>query len=119
MEKLKLAMIGSGAIVQRIHLPIAARSDQVEVTLLVDKDLARAREVADEFGIPAVADDYRDAIQKAGTDVDAAIVAIPNFLHGPVSTELLQAGIHVLVEKPMALTGAGCDAMIQAARDTP
>jgi predicted dehydrogenase len=48
--------------------------------------------------------------------VEAAIVAVPNFLHGPVSTELLQAGVHVLVEKPMALTAAGCDEMIEAAR---
>jgi predicted dehydrogenase len=115
LQKLKLAMIGCGAIVQRIHLPVAARSDQVEVTLLVDKDLARAREVAGEFGVPAVANDYRDAVRGAGSQVDAAIVAIPNFLHGPVSTELLQAGIHVLVEKPMALTAFGCDAMIEAA----
>lgn len=115
MNKLKLAMIGCGAIVQRIHLPVAAGSDQVEVTLLVDKDLPRAREVAEQFSVPAVADDYQEAIRRAGTDVDAALVAIPNFLHGPVSTELLQAGIHVLVEKPMALTAAGCDKMIRAA----
>lgn len=115
MSKLKLAMIGCGAIVERIHLPVAVRSDQVEVTLLVDQDLSRARALADEFGVPAAAADYRDAIQRAGTDVDAAIVAVPNFLHGPVSTELLQAGVHVLVEKPMALTSAGCDAMIEAA----
>jgi len=115
LEKLKLAMIGCGAIVQRIHLPVASRSDQVEVTLLVDKDLPRAREAAEQFNVPAVADDYRDAVQRAGTDVDAALVAVPNLLHGSVSSELLRAGIHVLVEKPMALTAAGCDEMIQAA----
>ena len=57
MQKLKLAMIGCGAIVQRIHLPVASRSDQVVVTLLVDKDLPRAREVAEQFDVPAVADD--------------------------------------------------------------
>jgi len=115
LQKLKLAVIGCGAIVQRIHLPVASRSDQVEVSLLVDKDMSRARKVAEQFDVPAVADDYRDAIQRASIDVDAALVAVPNFLHGPVSTELLQAGIHVLVEKPMALTSAGCDEMIAAA----
>jgi predicted dehydrogenase len=114
LEKLKLAIVGCGAIVQRIHLPVATRCDQVEVVLLVDKDLSRAQEVADQFGVPAVAGDYRDAIQKAGA-VDAAIVAIPNFLHGPVSIELLQAGIHVLVEKPMALNSADCHTMIETA----
>lgn len=108
-------MIGCGAIVERIHLPVATQSDQVEVTLLVDKDLTRARELADQFGVPGTAEDYRDAIRQAGTGVDAALVAVPNFMHGPVSTELLQAGIHVLVEKPMALTSAGCDTMIAAA----
>jgi len=109
-------MIGCGAIVERIHLPVATRSDEVEVTLLVDKDLERTRKIADEFGVPTVSDDYRDAIVRAGTEVEAALVAVPNFLHGPVSTELLQAGIHVLVEKPMALTAAGCDEMIEAAK---
>ena len=90
MEKLRLAIIGCGAIVQRIHLPVATNSEKVEVVLLVDKDLTRAQEVADQFSVPAVADDYRDVIQKAGASVDAAIVAIPNFLHGPVSISASQ-----------------------------
>jgi predicted dehydrogenase len=51
-------------------------------------------------------------------EVDLAIVAVPNAMHEPVSVDLLTAGVHVLVEKPMARTVAECDRMIAAARST-
>jgi predicted dehydrogenase len=114
LSNLKLAVIGCGAITKGIHLPVTALSDQVEVTVLVDKFLPRAHELADKYGVPAVADDYRDVIGQ----VDAAIVALPNYLHAPVTLDLLRSGIHVLVEKPMALKTSECDEMIEAARNT-
>ena len=114
MEKLKLALVGCGAITKGIHLPVAACADQVQVVMLADKALPRARELADKHGVTAITSDYRDAIGQ----VDAAVVALPNHLHAPVTVDLLRHGIHVLVEKPMALTVADCDAMIKAADDT-
>lgn len=111
MEKLRLAVIGCGAVVRGIHMPVAARSDQVEVAMLVDKYLPRARELADQYGVPVVADDYQNVVGQ----VDAAIVALPHYLHAPVTIDLLRHGIHVLVEKPMALTTSDCDQMIVAA----
>jgi predicted dehydrogenase len=114
LSNLKLAVIGCGAIAKGIHLPVTALSNQVEVTVLVDKFLPRARQLADEYGVPAVADDYQDVIGK----VNAAIVALPHYLHAPVTIDLLRHGIHVLVEKPMALKASDCDEMIGAANDT-
>ena len=111
MKKLKLAVIGCGAIAQKVHLPVAVLSDQIEVTVLVDKFLPRARELADKYSVPAVADDYRDVIGQ----VDAVIVALPHHLHAPVTIDLLQHGIHTFVEKPMALTTSDCDKMIRMA----
>ena len=113
MDKLKLAILGCGAITKGIHLPVTALSDQVEVTVLVDKFLPRASELAQVFGVPTVTGDYREIVGKA----DAAIVALPNYLHAPVTIDLLQRGIHVLVEKPMALKASECDKMMDAASD--
>ncbi|MBE9513730.1 MAG: Gfo/Idh/MocA family oxidoreductase [Chloroflexi bacterium] len=114
MNKLKLAIVGCGAITQGIHLPVTALSNQVEVTVLVDKFLPRAHELADKYGVPVVADEYREIIGKA----DAAIVSLPNYLHAPVTIDLLQHEVHVLVEKPMALKTSNCDEMIEAASNT-
>lgn len=112
MNRLRVAIIGCGAVAAQAHLPIATRSKEIDVTLLVDQNRARAEALARQFGVAGVATDAAAAIGSA----DAAVVALPHFLHAPVSIDLLQRGIHVLVEKPMALTTAECDAMIGAAQ---
>jgi predicted dehydrogenase len=111
-SKVRLAVVGCGAVAQIHHVPAIAASDRVEAAVLVDADEKRARELAARFGVPEVATDYRELPGK----VDGAVVALPNSLHAPVSIELLRRGVHVLVEKPMAMTVAECDAMIEAAR---
>jgi predicted dehydrogenase len=78
----------------------------------VDAVEKRARALAQQYGVPEVATDYRELPGQ----VEGAVVALPNSLHAPVSIELLRRGVHVLVEKPMAMTVAECDAMIEAAR---
>ncbi|MGH7824078.1 MAG: Gfo/Idh/MocA family protein [Candidatus Binatia bacterium] len=109
--KLKLAIIGCGAITTINHLPIISGSDRMTAEILVDKSLARAEALAKAYAVPFVVDDYRKIIGA----VDAAVVALPNHLHAPVAIELLRHGIHVFVEKPMALKTSECDAMIDAA----
>lgn len=104
-------MVGCGAITTLHHLPAIALSDRVEAAALVDVDAARARTLAERFGVPEVADETGGLTGR----VDAAIVALPNSLHAPVSIDLLRRGIHVLVEKPMAMNVRECDEMIAAA----
>ena len=113
MSRLRVAIVGCGAIAEGVHVPVAACSDRVEVAALVEKSLPRARKLAEKYGLPVVVDDYREVIGQ----VDAAIVSLPNYLHAPVTIDLLKRGIHVLVEKPMALTTSDCDRMIKAASD--
>ena len=108
----RIAVIGCGAVTERGHLPATVKLDRAQVTLLVDKNRSRAEELARRFKVPHVADDYTLTLDQ----VDAAIVALPHYLHAPVSIDLLKRGIHVLVEKPMALNVAECDAMIEAAQ---
>jgi predicted dehydrogenase len=109
--KVRLAVVGCGAVAQIHHLPAIAASDRVEATVLVDADAKRARALAERFGVPEVATDFKELPGK----VDAAVVALPNSLHAPVSVELLKRGVHVLVEKPMAMSVQECDEMIAAA----
>ena len=68
---------------------------------------------AERHGIDRVTTDW-EALAR-DPDIDAGIVATPNALHAPQSIALLESGTHVLVEKPMAMNVAGCDAMLAAA----
>jgi predicted dehydrogenase/nucleoside-diphosphate-sugar epimerase len=108
---LELAIVGCGAITELAHLPAAARLDGLRVTGLVDRDLRRAETLAARYGVPQAAADAARLDRRP----DAVLIALPHHLHGPVSLGFLRRGVHVLVEKPMALTVAECDAMIGAA----
>jgi predicted dehydrogenase len=110
-SKVRLAVVGCGAVAQIHHLPAIAASGRVEAAVLVDADEKRARALAERFGVSEVATDFRDLPGR----VEAAVVALPNSLHAPVSIDLLRRGVHVLVEKPMAMSVRECDEMIGAA----
>jgi predicted dehydrogenase len=111
---LKIALVGCGAVTEHRHLPALARRDDCEVVALVDHDERRAKRLSTHFRVSRILTDYRDLLN---CSVDAAIIALPNHLHAPASVELLKAGIHVLVEKPMALSVAECDRMLHAAEE--
>src|SRR5581483_11001668 len=108
MVKLRIAVIGCGAVAERVHLPALARSQSAEAAVLVDTSPDRASRLASLFGVPHVASDFRTVIGQ----VDAAIVGVPHHLHASVANALLDARVPVLVEKPMALTTTACDTMI-------
>lgn len=96
---------------EKFHLPVVTLCDDFEVTVLVDKMLARADRLAKRFQVPAVTDDHQNIIG----NVDAAIVAVPHHLHASVTIDLLTKGIHVLVEKPMAMKATDCQKMTDTA----
>jgi predicted dehydrogenase len=114
MGDFRIAVIGCGAVAANHHLPALATLPDVEIVALVDRDLGRARALAERWDVPTAT----DAFEGVAARVDGAIVALPNHLHAPVSCELLRQGIHVLVEKPMAPTVGECDAMIAAAAES-
>src|SRR5687768_3065184 len=109
---LRLGVVGCGAVAELYHLPALLASTEVELVAFVDPDLARARRLADRA--PG-AEALTDVDQLAGR-VDAVLVATPNAWHAPLGAPLLAAGVHVLVEKPMARTAAECDELLAAAR---
>ena len=112
----RVAVVGCGAMAETRHLPALGRRPGRRVAALVDRDEGRARALAREHGDPAVFSSHRDLIEAGG--VDGAIVAVPPRLHASISQDLMRAGIPVLVEKPVALTLAECDAMARTAEET-
>jgi predicted dehydrogenase len=111
VTRLQCAIVGGGAVAERVHLPAIARCPGIEASVVVDASEDRARRVASQFGVRRAATDYHDIIGQVG----AAIVGLPHQLHARVTADLLNAGIPVLVEKPMALTIEECDLMVDAA----
>jgi predicted dehydrogenase len=111
VDALRIAIVGCGAVTELAHLPICTKTDGVRVVALVDTNLERANNLASDYEIPTV---LQSARELAGI-ADAAIVAVPHKLHADISGFLLRSGVHVLVEKPMAISTAECDQMIEAA----
>jgi UDP-N-acetyl-2-amino-2-deoxyglucuronate dehydrogenase len=112
MEPLKVAVIGLKGI-GRTHLSAIASVPEVRLTAVCDvlEDVAAA--AAAEHGVPHYADLDR---LLADADVEAVSLGTPHHLHAPQAVRALEAGKHVLTEKPMARTARECDAMIEAAR---
>lgn len=111
-RKLRLAVIGCGAIAEMGHLPAAALVPGLEVTVLIDSNVARAQKLATQFKIPTVLPD----VASLKNEADAAIICLPHHLHCAVGCTLAEQGIHLLIEKPMGLNTVECDQMIAAAR---
>ncbi len=110
---LRLGIIGAGAIVQVAHLPVLRKNKAVELVALCDSDLVKARALAERTGIPSVYDDFEDLLQHER--LEAVLIATPNHLHESHIVAALSAGLHVLVEKPMALTSAGAQKIVRMA----
>ncbi len=112
-EPIRIGIIGAGAIVQVAHLPVLKKIKGVEITGLCDTDLPKARALAERFGIPNVSDDIEDLLR--AEDADALLICTPNHLHEPHILAALSANLHVLVEKPLALTTASAQRVLKAA----
>lgn len=109
---LKIAVIGCGSIAKHRHLPEYAANEHVEITAVCDIVGARAEEAASKYQAEAYTD-YKELLKR--DDIDAVSVCLPNYLHAPVSVDALNAGKHVLCEKPMATSAEEADQMIEAA----
>ena len=114
-HSLAVALVGCGAVSEHSHLPALRKNPGYHLIAVVDSNRSRVEQLAARYQVGHALTDYK---QLDDLQVDAAIVALPNYLHAPVTIDLLKRGIHVLVEKPMALTVAECDAMMETAART-
>ncbi len=110
MSKLKMAVIGAGHL-GRFHAKLLAGMPDVELVAVADPVEAARNAVAAECNTRSV-DDYHELADH----IDAAVVATPTAMHHRVSLDLLRYGVHLLVEKPIALSVSQADEMIKLAK---
>jgi predicted dehydrogenase len=93
-------VLGAGAWARGAHLPGYAREDRCELVAIADPQIALARAAASEFGIPSVGAHHMDVISRE--DIDLVDVCTPSATHFELAWAALEAGKHVLCEKPVA-----------------
>lgn len=107
---LRMALIGCGNMGGSHKRAIEQLTGRARIVATVDPDEARAGAAARELGCDRIASGYEEVLD----EIDAAIVAVPHHLHHPIGIGLMEAGRHVLMEKPMANSEAQCLDLIQA-----
>lgn len=108
-----VAIIGSGEIALANHLPGLALCSRARVVVLCDSNPAVLEKARLQTGIEASYTDYQEALQRE--DIDAVIVATPNFTHASIVQAAIAAGKHVLCEKPLAMNYDQSLQMLRAA----
>jgi len=115
--RVRYAVIGQGYISQIAVLPAFAHAGRnSELTALISDDRRKLRELGSRYRVQHLSD-YRNAEDLfASGVVDAVYIALPNSMHAEWAIAAAQAGLHVLCEKPMAVTARECRAMIDVAK---
>ena len=117
MSRVRWGVLGAANIAVRQVIPAIRLSRHGEVTALASRDATRARTVAAELGVPTACGSYDELLARA--DVDAVYIPLPNHLHVPWSIRALEAGKHVLCEKPIALNATEARTLLDASRAHP
>lgn len=112
-DKLRLGIVGAGAVTQVGHLPALRKVRDIEVAGICDNDVGKARALADRFDIPVVHSDIAELVEYA--PLDALLICTPSHLHESHTLAALAARLHVLVERPLALDPKGVQ-RVQAAQ---
>jgi predicted dehydrogenase len=111
-QKFRLAIVGAGLITENAHLPAALASEAVAVAAIVDPAIERAEALARRFGIePRIA----RSVDEVMDGLDGALIATPNHTHREIAVRCLDAGVSVLIEKPLAHSYAEGQAIVDAA----
>jgi len=115
---IRFAVVGLGHIAQIAVLPAFKHAKECELTAFVSDDPDKAREVARMYEVQHIVpyEEYEKFL--ASGEVDAVYIALPNSMHREYTVRALKSGVHVLCEKPMAVTAKDCEEMVATARQT-
>jgi predicted dehydrogenase len=117
-RRVRYAVVGQGYISQVAVLPSFANARRnSELAALFSDDTEKLRKLGRKYGVDHLFgyDQFEQGLRDA--DIEAAYIALPNDIHREYTERAARAGVHVLCEKPMAVTSRDCLAMIDAARD--
>ena len=116
-RKVRYAVVGLGYFAQVAVLPAFAHAKNSAIGALVSDDPVKRRKLGRKYGVDRLYpyEQYGDCL--ASGEIDAVYIALPNHLHREYTVPACEAGVHVLCEKPMAVTEDECEDMIRAAED--
>ena len=117
MTKIRWGVLSTANIGVAKVLPAMQRGAHCDVTAIASRDLSKAQATARQLGIPKAYGSYEELL--ADPEIDAIYNPLPNHLHVPWSIKAIEAGKHVLCEKPIALTTAEAQTLADAARQHP
>lgn len=112
MEKLRVGIVGAGHIVTYRHLPVFRKIKNVKVVAICDKNESVAKSVAKHYGISKFYNDFSAMLKEK---LDIVDICTPIYTHTLLATEAMEAGCHVLVEKPLAMSVEDVDRMYKVA----
>ncbi|MCO6459588.1 MAG: Gfo/Idh/MocA family oxidoreductase [Pirellulaceae bacterium] len=117
MSKVRWGIISTARIGTQKVIPAMQQGSLCDIAAIASRNLESAQAAARQLGIPKVYGSYEELL--ADPDIDAVYNPLPNHLHVPVSLQALQAGKHVLCEKPIGLTSQEGQRLVDAARQYP
>jgi predicted dehydrogenase len=113
MKNVRVGMIGTGWI-SEVHVQAFRTIPYVEIVCQHSLDEVRGKMFHDKYGVPEFVRTFDDVLKRK--DVDVLTIALPNCLHHPFALKALQAGKHVIVEKPLCLTLPQADELLDTAK---
>jgi len=116
-EPIRLGIIGCGRVAEERHLPPLLHLREFRVVSTADLDEARSRRFADQVGAEEAVTDYRAVLERP--DVEAIAILTPTLSHAEIGLAALDAGKHILIEKPLAMNVEECERLIARAGTSP
>ncbi|MBB3109554.1 putative dehydrogenase [Paenibacillus phyllosphaerae] len=113
-QKLRWGILGCAGIAKRAVIPGIGQSETGIVTAIASRDLAKSQETAAQLNIPTAYGSYEELL--ADDQIDAIYIPLPNHLHMEWSIKAMEAGKHVLCEKPIALNAQEAQRMADTAK---
>jgi predicted dehydrogenase len=113
MRKARIGVIGAGWWATQEHIPSLRTYEKADLVGIADPNAEKLRAAATHYEVDGIYEDYRDLLRK----VDGVVIAVPHAYHYEIARDALEAGVHVLVEKPMVLTATHAWDLVERARE--